>query len=290
VLNYFNYFTEVEERFQQRRGSILLLSTLDWALIETWRDAGIPLDAALRGIDAAFDKYEARQKKARMRRVNGLAWCAQAVMEAAEELREAAAGTAFYPISLKCSKCGESVRGRIPARHGTGAPFDYSWNCICGHINQQLLPSGPVEIIADAPTERESGFEHERVAVHLETAATALDAAQVAHEACTATAIRLRELAAEVRITNPEKPASHDLEALERTLTVLEEKLFAALTAAAPEELLVGLKEHAARELAPYRSKMGVVQLRQVEHQFVQKQLLVHYGLPRLSLFYMSQQ
>ena len=88
-----------------------------------------------------------------------------------------------------------------------------------------------------------------------------------------------------------EQNAAHvDLEALERSLTVLEEKLFAALTAAAPEELLVGLKEHAARELAPYRSRMGVVQLRQVEHQFVQKQLLVHYSLPRLSLFYMSQQ
>ena len=94
MLNYFNYFTEIEERFQQRRGSLLLLSTLDWALIETWREAGIPLEAALRGIDAAFDKYEARQKRARMRRINGLAWCAQAVMEAAMELNEAAAGTA----------------------------------------------------------------------------------------------------------------------------------------------------------------------------------------------------
>jgi len=30
ALNYFNYFTEIEERFQQRRGSLLLLSTLDW--------------------------------------------------------------------------------------------------------------------------------------------------------------------------------------------------------------------------------------------------------------------
>ena len=97
VQNYFNYFTEIEERFQQRRGAILLLSTLDWALIETWRDAGIPLEAALRGIDAAFDKYESRQKRGRMRRINGLAWCAQTVMEAAEELREAAAGTATAP-------------------------------------------------------------------------------------------------------------------------------------------------------------------------------------------------
>jgi len=238
VLNYFNYFTEIEERFQQRRGALLLLSTLDWALIETWRDAGIPLEAALRGIDAAFDKYEARQKKGRMRRVNGLAWCAQAVMEAVEELHEAAAGT------LKEN---------------------------------------------DSPA-HESGFEQDRVAAHLDQAADALFSATVAPEACAATVSRLRELAAEVRAAHPAHPSAHDMEALERTLTVLEEKLFAALTAAAPEDLLVGLKEHAARELAPYRARMGAVQLRQVERQFVQKQLLVHYSLPRLSLFYMSQQ
>ncbi len=234
--NYFNYFTEIEERFQKRRGSILLLSTLDWALIDMWREAGIPLEAALRGIDNAFDKYETRQKRGRMRRINGLAWCAQAVMEAAQELSEAAAGSA-----------------------GT------------------------------TTAESDSGFEHERVATHLDSAASALDAAEVAAEPCKATATRLRELAAEVRASSAGN-AHVDLESLERSLTVLEEKLFAALTAAAPEELLVGLKEHAARELAPYRSRMGVVQLRQVEHQFVQKQLLVHYNLPRLSLFYMSQQ
>ena len=233
--NYFNYFTEIEERFQQRRGSILLLSTLDWALIEIWREAGIPLEAVLRGIDAAFDKYAARQKRGRMRKVNGLAWCAQAVMVAAEELHEAAAGTA--PASA---------------------------------------------------TQRDTGFEHERVAAHLESAAVALLSAQAAApEACAQTSARLRELAAEVRGSADNGP---DLESLERSLTVLEEKLFAALTAAAPEQLLVALKEHAARELAPYRSRMGVVQLRQVEQQFVQKQLLVHYNLPRFSLFYMSQQ
>ena len=236
--NYFNYFTEIEERFQKRRGSILLLSTLDWALIESWQEAGIPLEAVLRGIDNAFDKYEARQKRGRMRRVNGLAWCAQAVMEASEELREAAAGA-------------------NPA--ATREPAD-------------------------------TGFEHERVAAHLETAATALAAATIAPEACAATANRLRELAAEIRAHLTEGAHQYDLEGLERTLTVLEDKLFAALTAAAPEDLFVGLKEHAARELAPYRARMGAVQLRQVEHQFVTKQLLVQYGLPRLSLFYMSQQ
>jgi hypothetical protein len=235
--NYFNYFTEIEERFQQRRGSLLLLSTLDWALIETWREAGIPLEAVLRGIESAFDKYESRQKRGRTRRINGLAWCTQAVMQAADEMREASAGTA--------SDAGE-----------TGA----------------------------------SGFEQERVAAHLESAAAALDLTSIAHDACAAVALRLRELSRELRRKTEPENAQQGMETLERMLTVLEEKLFAALTAAAPEEILVALKEHAARELAPYRSRMSAVQLRQVERQFVQKQLLARYDLPRFSLFYMSQQ
>ena len=92
--NYFNYFTEIEEHFQRRRGSLLLLSTLDWALIETWREAGVPLEAVLRGIDAAFEKYEARKAHARVRRVNGLAYCTQEIMAAVEDLKEASIGVA----------------------------------------------------------------------------------------------------------------------------------------------------------------------------------------------------
>ena len=88
--NYFNYFTEIEEQFQKRRGTGLLLSTLDWALIETWKDAGIPLEAALRGIDAAFDRYDQRPSKSR--KVNSLAYCAQEVLAAAEDMKEAAVG------------------------------------------------------------------------------------------------------------------------------------------------------------------------------------------------------
>jgi hypothetical protein len=90
VENYFNYFTEIEERFQKRRGSGLLLSTLDWALIETWKDAGIPLEAVLRGIDAAFDHYDQRRSKAK--KVNSLAYCSQEVQTAAEDMKEAAVG------------------------------------------------------------------------------------------------------------------------------------------------------------------------------------------------------
>ncbi|MEO6119286.1 MAG: hypothetical protein ABIP12_01245 [Terriglobales bacterium] len=95
--NYFNYFTEIEEHFQRRRGSILLLSTLDWALIETWKDASIPLAAVLRGIDAAFDTYDRKPARAKTRKVNSLAYCSQEVLAAAEEMKEAALGSERKP-------------------------------------------------------------------------------------------------------------------------------------------------------------------------------------------------
>jgi hypothetical protein len=230
--NYFNYFTEIEEQFQRRRGSILLLSTLDWALIETWREAGIPLEAVLRGIDDAFDKYDARKARGRMRSINGLAWCTQAVMEATEAMKEASIGA---------------------------------------------QPAGAAS--ATAP-----GFEHERIVAHLNHCAAQLNQAELtglASDVAQQTATRLRELAL--------VPPSN-LEDLERNLTVMEEMLFSTLTATTPEQDLLAMREESARELAPYRSRMKTEQIRQVEQQFLRKRLLEKHSLPRLSLFYMSQQ
>lgn len=94
--NYFNYFTEIEDHFRQVRGTgLFLLSPLDWALIETWKNAGVPLEAVLRGIDAAFEKW--RSRKSRIRKVNGLAYCAQAVLQEAQVL----AGVAPPPRERK---------------------------------------------------------------------------------------------------------------------------------------------------------------------------------------------
>jgi hypothetical protein len=79
VHNYFNYFTEIEEHFQRARGtSLFLLSPLDWALVESWKNSEVPLEAVLRGIDEAFEKWRSRKVKTRM--VNSLAFCAQAVL------------------------------------------------------------------------------------------------------------------------------------------------------------------------------------------------------------------
>ena len=88
-MNYFNYFTEIEEHFQRARGTgLFLLSPLDWALIESWNNAGVPLEAVLRGIDEAFDKW--RSRKVKTQKVNSLAFCAQAVMNEAQLMADGA--------------------------------------------------------------------------------------------------------------------------------------------------------------------------------------------------------
>ena len=88
-LNYFNFYTEIEEYFWQKRGQSLLVSTLDWAIIESWQRDGVPLPVVLKGIDRAFEKYDAKR---RGRPIKSLAYCVDAVADTMEEDREAAAG------------------------------------------------------------------------------------------------------------------------------------------------------------------------------------------------------
>lgn len=234
VENYFNYFTEIEEHFQRRRGTGLLLNTLDWALIETWKDAGIPLEAVLHGIDDAFDRYDARPSKTR--KVNSLAYCAQEVLATAEEMKEAAAGSA---------------------------------------------PAAPEAASAKSDT----GFENANVAGFLVSNADLLARASVpatVQQLATETAKNLREIADSLR----NAPGTR-LEDLERRLTVMEEKIMAALLASSSDDELVAIRAQADRELAPYRRKMPGAQIDQLQKQYVNKRLLERHNLPRLSLFYM---
>jgi hypothetical protein len=230
VENYFNYFTEIEEHFQRRRGTALLLSTLDWALIETWKSAGIPLEAVLRGIDQAFDKYDQRPTKSK--KVNSLAYCAQAVLTAAEDMKEAAVGT-------------------------------------------------------DSPTPKSSGLDAAEITAFLRGNADRMEKAKLPEREGFATvelaresARTLRELADGVDLKRPR------LEDLERHLTVMEEKLFAALLAVTPDSDLVAVRAEADRDLAPYRQNMTAAQVEQLHKQYVHKRLLERCGVPRLSLFY----
>jgi hypothetical protein len=230
--NYFNYFTEIEEHFQRRRGRILLLSTLDWALIETWKDAGIPVEAVLRGIDRTFENYERRLSKTR--KINGLGFCAQEVLAAAEDMKEAAVGTTTR---------SRSDKGFDPAEIAA------------------FLRRNSAELKA-AKLPSRTGISPEAVATEI--------------------AVTLDEIAA----ATESKPLPR-LEDLERKLSLLEEKLFAVLLAAVPDEEVLAVRAQADRELAPYRSKMPATQIEQLQKQFTHKKLLEKYGVPRLSLFYM---
>jgi hypothetical protein len=237
-VSHFTYFSEIEEHFQRRRGSILICSPLDWALMEMWKEAEIPLEAVLRGIDAAFDKYDRRSKKTR--KVNSLAYCQQEVLSAVEELKEAATGSTRDP---KATSIANAELARYFERNA-----------------QQL-----------------EGCRHPAAAVR------ALTAEQAA---------TLRGLAAELT-PSPHSPTEGggwppaDLEELERRMTVMEEKLFAALWSHATDEELMQARAQAERELAPYRGKMSGAQIDQLLRQYGNKQLLERHGLPRLSLFYL---
>jgi len=235
VENYFNYFTEIEEHYQRRRGTILLLSTLDWALIETWKNAGVPLEAVLRGIDDAFDKYDRRPTKSK--KVNSLAYCSQSVLAAAEDMKEAAVGAA--------------------------SP-------------EKARP--------------EPGFDAAQIAAFLRANAARLENAKLPERAGFATGALAGETAASLRQMASAVEASAQLprlEDLERRLTVLEEKLFAVLMAATPDNDLVDVRAQADRDLAPYRRNMTAAQIEQLHKQYVRKRLLERSGVPRLSLFYM---
>ena len=123
--NYFNYFTEIEDHFQRARGtSLFLLSPLDWALIETWKDAGVPLEAVLRGIDAAFAKWHSKKKK--LQSVNSLAYCAQAVFTEAQ-----------------------IMAGAVPARESKAAEAPFSLESLVSFLRGNAVELGKREAFAE---------------------------------------------------------------------------------------------------------------------------------------------
>jgi hypothetical protein len=240
--NYFNYFTEIEEYFWRKRGAHILISPLDWAILETWQKAGVPLPAVLKGIDRAFESWARSRRAAGGRQLKSLAYCVDAVLDAAAEAAEAAAGT------------GPEVRS--PSPRAQAEPFSRE-------EFRKYFERNAARLRAAAEKER---ARYPSLAMRLEE-----------------TAARLAELAPQI-----DSPAALDLEDFERRLTVLEEKLTAALSADADEEAMVAIRREMDRSLAPYRRKMTADQLAQLERQYTQKRLFEHFNVPRLSLFYLT--
>jgi hypothetical protein len=109
-MNHFDYFSEIEETFIRRRGKTLLLSPLDWALIESWKTMGVPLHVALRGIESAFDSFAA---KPRRRSVKSLLYCQEEVEAQFAEWMESQRGASSKEASSSQSNGEENGKAKM---------------------------------------------------------------------------------------------------------------------------------------------------------------------------------
>lgn len=248
-LNYFNYYTEIEDTFIRRRGKHLLLSPMDWALIETWKAMGVPLHVALRGIEHAFDSHAA---KPRRRSVKSLLYCQEEVEARFAEWLETQRGG-----EVGETKETETKDVRAESLNGDAA-LPFPREAIAAHLAE-----------ARASLERARDARRERGADELA-------------EALARAAARLGEIESDFA-----KAARPNAEQLETSLTDLEQLLDRAIRASLAPDDLARESERAGEQIRPYRSRMERRVYEQTLENLLAKLLREAFGVPRLSLFYL---
>ncbi|HXG94592.1 MAG TPA: hypothetical protein VNN73_19780 [Blastocatellia bacterium] len=250
-LNYFNYFTEVEEEFVRRRGKSLLISPMEWALVESWKNAGIPLHVVLRAINQAFDAYDARPRK--YRRVNSIFYCQQEVEATYAEYCLAMVGS-----SPATNEAVEDKPGKKKKRSDkqTAAPF-------------------PKEVLADFFT-RATDELRSAEALARESGRRELETAIGRARS------RVDEIAADV-----ESSAQVDAEAIERDLDLIDRMILEAARKTFGESEIEKIRAEAESRLKAYRKKMDRAIYEQTVQNFVLRRLREMSNVPRLSLFYL---
>jgi hypothetical protein len=253
-LNYFNYFTEIEDAFIRRRGKHLLLSPMDWALIEGWKARGVPLHVVLRGVEQSFDSYEA---KPRRRSVKSLFYCQEEVEAQYAEWLESQLGATAPTTATTTAQ--ESPATTEPAATGNGA-LPFPREVIAGHLAE-----------ARARVERACAEQEAR--------------GGGAGELCEALA------RAAARLSDLEKDfaaaARPDAEQLEGALNDLDNLLDRAVRASLTPAQLEARRADAAAQLEPYRKRMERATYEQTLDSLLAKLLREDRNLPRLSLFYL---
>jgi hypothetical protein len=254
--NYFNYFTEIEDAFVARRGAPMIISSLDWALIESWRAEGVPLHIVLRGIAHAFDRRDAAPSHPLLiaRRVNSLMYCQQAVLTEYAGYRQSQVGAAGAGDADAASA--------TETPNAANEPFPVS-------LVVNFLETSAVEL--ERMRDEISRFIREEYPhVHL-------------HDATQRTIGRLRELAAGLT----QATDAPSMEKLEADLTVLDDALFGALRSDVAPETSAAIEREATAALKPYKKRMEAAAYQQTLENYVARQMRLHYGMPRLSLFYL---
>ena len=252
-MNYFNYFTEVEDTFVRRRARHLLLSSIDWALIESWKEMGIPLHVVLRGIEKAFDSWESKPRK---RSVKTLLYCQEEVEAQYAEWLESRVGAT-----------AEAAGSDVDAGSDVGA-------------DPSVRPAA-----ASLPFPREDILSHLRTA-HERITATAeqrnASGADDISEALVRAAALLDDLEKEFA-----QAAQPDAQKLEVSLTGIERLLSDALRVWAPSAQVELISSEIKKQLRPYRSHMDTAVYEQTFNNLLLKRLREQFGVPRLSLFYL---
>jgi hypothetical protein len=250
-LNYFNYFTEIEDAFIRRRGRHLLLSPVDWALIESWKAMGVPLHVALRGVEKSFDSYEA---KPRRRTVKTLLYCQEEVEAQFAEWRERRTGAHDAAANGDASKATDV---HTEADDENALPFPRE--AIAAHL---------ATCRAETARAREA-----RLAERGEDELC---------EALARASARLAELEKDFA-----KAARPDAELLEGALSDTEAMLDRAARASVEPELIAERRREAEAQLKPYRARMERAVYEQTRDNLVAKSLREELNVPRLSLFYL---
>jgi hypothetical protein len=258
-LNYFNYFTEIEDAFIRRRGKHLLLSPMDWALIESWKEMGVPLHVALRGIEKSFDSYESKPRK---RSVKSLMYCQEEVEAQFQEWLESQTGAHAKNSAVE----DESHAADESNNEGTA---------VSDESGGRSLPFPRAVISAHLSSCREEI----RRALDSRSVRASEDALC---EALTRAASRLEELQADF-----ERAPRPDAEALESALTDIEALLDRALLESLSPDALEEARDAAAEQLKPYRARMERATYEQTLENLLAKALRERACVPRLSLFYL---
>lgn len=238
-LNYFSYFSEIEDTFIRRRGKHLLLSPMDWALIESWKERGVPLHVALRGIEHAFDSHESKKRK---RSVKTLLYCQEEV-------------EAQYAEWLE-SRVGGHDEVATEPDEDVASPFPR--DAVLAHLTRSHD-----DLSRLYETRRRTN--DDELSEALARAITLLDEIE-------------KDYAATTR---------RDARKLEASLTGIERMLSDALRATASPEQSSKLHEEIKKQLRPYRSHMDKAVYEQTFDNLLLKRLREHFGVPRLSLFYL---
>ncbi len=84
------YYRAVEDQFAALRGTPFLFSPKDFALLRSWREAGVPLAAVLAGVGEAWERRRERDGEP----ISSLAYCRHAVLRHAKRLAAARTGEA----------------------------------------------------------------------------------------------------------------------------------------------------------------------------------------------------